>query len=601
VNVAVLDFETEAIQARPVYPPRPVGFALSLPNAPTRYYGWAHPSENNCTKEEAHEVLVDLWKGNLPVVFHNAKFDLEVAAAAFGLPVLPWHRVHDTMLLLFLDNPHASTFALKPAAEAYLNLPPSERDAVRDWLVEQGVCRSNDKGWGAHIAKAPGGLVGTYAIGDVDRTRALFDRLAAQQGAAYDRERRLLPILLQNERDGMRVDLRRLRRDTLAYTDALFFADDSLRALLGTPGLNVDSDRELADALDAGGHVTDWAFTPTGQKSVAKDALREEFFVNPDIWRLLAYRNKLTTSLTVFMRPWLATAEATGGRIHTNWNQIRQMGSGSGFAGARTGRLSSNPNFQNLPKAWKLEAPAGLPPLPLLRSYILPDVGGLFVHRDYSQQELRILAHYEDGALREAYCANPRMDVHEYVQQQIAEKRGLSLDRGRVKTLNFGMLYGMGMAKLAEALGCSVGEAQEIKAAQRAALPGIAQLEYDIKLQGKTGGGITTWGDRFYRVEEPQIVDGQQRTFEYKLLNYLIQGSAADCTKEALCRYDEAKVHGRLLCTVHDEINISVPHAHVESEMQILKDCMESVEFDVPMLTDGKTGAHWGALKGYHD
>jgi DNA polymerase-1 len=242
-----------------------------------------------------------------------------------------------------------------------------------------------------------------------------------------------------------------------------------------------------------------------------------------------------------------------------------------------------------------------LPVLPLLRGYFLPDPGALWVHRDYSQQELRILAHFEDGVLAEAYRANPHLDVHDYVRSEIKQLRGIDLDRQQTKILNFGLVYGMGMGKLAEGLGCSVDEARKVKDAQRAAIPGLGRLEMEIRQRGKTGNAIYTWGDRAYYAEEPKMIDGEMRTYEYKLLNYLIQGSAADCTKQALINYEHTREHGRLLCTVHDEINISVPHKHVQSEMKILHEAMLSVQFDVPMLSEGKTGSTWGMLKEYTD
>lgn len=100
-----------------------------------------------------------------------------------------------------------------------------------------------------------------------------------------------------------------------------------------------------------------------------------------------------------------------------------------------------------------------------------------------------------------------------------------------------------------------------------------------------------------YYAEPPRIVGNDFRSFEYRLLNYLIQGSAADVCKEALIRYDRAREHGRMLVTVHDEINISVPVAHLGSESAVLKAAMESVEFDVPMLTEGKSGPSWGEIR----
>jgi DNA polymerase I-like protein with 3'-5' exonuclease and polymerase domains len=137
-----------------------------------------------------------------------------------------------------------------------------------------------------------------------------------------------------------------------------------------------------------------------------------------------------------------------------------------------------------------------------------------------------------------------------------------------------------------------------IKAAYLAIFPELSDLQDDLKDYAAAGQPLTTWGGRQYYCEEPKFVKSRNRvcTFEYKMLNYLIQGSSADCTKEALIRYDGAKQYGKFLVSVHDEINISVPKQHVKSEMQLLREVMASVEFDVPMLSDGSTGPNWGAL-----
>src|SRR5690606_23750968 len=103
-----------------------------------------------------------------------------------------WHLIHDTHFLLFLADPHAKSFSLKPAAEKYLGMPPEEQEAVRDWVVDHGIVKKNDTKWGAFISKAPGKLVGRYADGDVIRTRKLFDLLYHEvvvergMGEAYD-------------------------------------------------------------------------------------------------------------------------------------------------------------------------------------------------------------------------------------------------------------------------------------------------------------------------------------------------------------------------------------------------------------------------------
>ena len=124
-----VDFETEKIERRPMYPPEPVGVSIKWPGKKSHYYSWGHPTDNNCTYEEAHAELTDVWESGLPILFHNAKFDLSVAYERMDMEELPWERVHDTMLLAFLFDPHARHIDLKQMAEDYLDWPPEERDA----------------------------------------------------------------------------------------------------------------------------------------------------------------------------------------------------------------------------------------------------------------------------------------------------------------------------------------------------------------------------------------------------------------------------------------------------------------------------------------
>lgn len=133
IKPITIDFETEAIQRRPDYPPKPVGFSIMAPgDRRSRYYAWGHPAGNNCTMQAARAVLLDAWKSNHELLFHNAKFDVDVAQTHLGMPALMWERCHDTLYLLFLYDPHATSLSLKPAAERLLGMPPEERDAVAD-------------------------------------------------------------------------------------------------------------------------------------------------------------------------------------------------------------------------------------------------------------------------------------------------------------------------------------------------------------------------------------------------------------------------------------------------------------------------------------
>lgn len=615
-EVIALDFETEPIYPRPHYPPKPVGFSVGGAGLTTKYYAFGHPTENNCTWEEARGVLQRIWGAAAPIVFHNAKFDTDVAETFFNLPPLDWRRVHDTMILLFLYNPHAPSFALKAAAEDTLGIPPLEKAELEDWLVGAGFCRKGAKDMGAYIYKAPGKLVGKYADGDVIRTELLFQHLypfiAGGMLEAYDRERELLPTLLLNEREGVCVDTQALNSSLEKYEKILSRVDSDLQKRLKTPDLSLDSGGEFADALERCGVVTTFPRTkpsstfPDGQRSTAKGALTADMFNDQTIAALWGYRNKIANSVRTFLRPWSVTAGFTGGRIHTNWNQVRQIGGGFGSAGARTGRLSSSPNFQNITKNWVegrdgFPHPRGYPEPPLLRKLILPDKGHVVGHRDYSQQELRILAHFADGSLLDSYNYNPAYDVHGLVQTGLREALGYEFPRDNVKRFVFQKLYGGGIPAIMGALDCSESTARAVVSALLRILPGYARLEQDVKLRGRSGGFVTTWGGRRYFVEPPTTVDGRTRTYEYKLLNYLIQGSAADCTKQAINNYNAIKKEGRLLLTVHDEINISVPAKAAKEEMALLDEAMRGVKFDVPMLTEGKIGPNWGSLEKFRE
>lgn len=631
--VTTVDFETDPIEERPDYPPKPVGVSIKRPGQKARYFAWGHYSgKNNCSQRDAANALSAVWKADT-LLFHNAKFDQDVAETHLGLKRLPWERVHDTMFLLFLQDPHAADLQLKPSSERILGLAPDERDAVGDWIWEHrkdliaefGIDRytyrqgkhvkpliGSRQRCAALVAYAPGDLAGAYANGDTERTEALFKYLwprIVDRGMeeAYDRERELLPILLDNERIGLRVDLRLLRRDIKLYTQASEGAEAWLRKRLKAPNLNLDSDEEVAEALSRLKIVADeaWTLTATGQRSVSKKNLLPSMFSDPKVASALGYRNRLQTCLKMFMVPWERQAVARGDSyISTNWNQVRGTDKGT-----RTGRPStSNPNFLNISKSWDDKDDgyvhpthiSGLPDLPLVRRYILPDDGDIFCHRDYNGQELRLLGHFEDDALMRAYQDDPRMDVHDHVRQLIEDIAGLRYHRTQVKITNFRRIYGGGAPATAGALNVSIDVAKQLLAAHGQALPGVKLLSQQITQLSKSGEPIVTWGGREYYVEEPRYDKryGREMTYEYKLLNYLIQGSAADCTKEAILRYHRhPKKTGRFLVTVYDEINVSASRSNYKHEMKILGEAMESIECDVPMLTDGKTGLNWAALK----
>lgn len=620
-DVATVDFETEAIESCPVYPPVPVGVALRLPgDRKPQYYAWGHPDGNNCTKGEAHQRLRDIWRNRskTPILCHHGHFDLDVAETHFGLPLPAWHDRHDTLFQVFLQNPHAP-LGLKPSAERVLGIKPTERDGLKAWILANvDEARRKPSTWGAYICRAPGDLVGKYAaFGDVNSTLRLHQKIYPEilkrgMGEAYDRERRLLPYLLANERVGLRVDVAALKRDIPIYEAAAKKAEAWVRKRLNAKDLNLDSNDDLAQALIKAkvAKPNDFLWThpteryPQGQMSVGKESL-DQAVNDPRIIQALGYYGRLSTCLKMFMKPWLEEARETGGTIHTTWHQVRHGYDTGGNSGARTGRIiATEPNLLNLAKDFEARADGyvhpkwlNVPNLPLVRRYVLPDKGHTFGHRDFSQQELRLLAHFEDGSLCKAYNDNPTMDSHAWLHGEIKRIMGLDIkDRTKVKTINFGDIYGLGVPGLVRKLKCSVEEAKTLKAAKKNAMPDVEKLKKDIKTVAQSGEPITTLGGRQYYPEEPTIRDGHPRDFIYKLLNYLIQGSAADMTKQAVINYHEhPKKRGRFLVTVYDEINVSMP---TKDEILTLKEVMNScVKLDVPIISDGKMGRSWGELK----
>lgn len=620
-----LDFETDAIGPRPHYPPVPVGCAIRGIGEKARYLAWGHPDKNNTTKTEATKILLRYWTSG-PVLFHNGKFDYDVGTTHLGLPELPWDAIHDTLFLIFLQNPNRKTLSLKPVAEAELGLPPNERDAVRDWLVEHGVCKAT-KGWGAFISKAPGDLVGKYAVGDVDRTYKLFQKYYKEvvvtrgMAEAYDRERELMPTLLESERIGIHLDTKSLELDTEQYIAAMERTDDWIRGRLKNKNLNVDSNEELAEAIQQAkaGDEEKWERTPSGALSTAKDVLDEALLDRP-LAGALAYRGILATCVRTFMVPWRATARESGGLIYTSWNQVAQDYHDSGARkGTRTGRLSSTPNFQNIPnnfddkpriianlasarKVKTLAAIINNYGLPSVRSYIIAPPGGVLLNRDYSQQELRILAHYENGALMQAYLEDPWLDMHVFVQKIVSELLGIQVDRKPIKNLNFGLIYGMGIGKLAKSMGLPVDQSKQIKAAHKKGFPGVKDLMDDMTTRARRGQSIRTWGGREYFCEDPiTLENGKVVEFAYKLTNTLIQGSAADNTKQAMINFARRKkeqgLKGNLLINVHDELLHDSPRDRRVVEMCALRDAMQDVKFDVPMLSTGGYGPRWTEIK----
>jgi DNA polymerase-1 len=232
-----------------------------------------------------------------------------------------------------------------------------------------------------------------------------------------------------------------------------------------------------------------------------------------------------------------------------------------------------------------------------MREYMLADRGYVWIKRDYSQQEMRILAHFTEGRLYRRYRKNPRIDAHDETRKLIKKHAHIVLERKPVKTTGFGIVYGMGVPGLAHSLGVTGGEAVNTREAYFTALPEVKELMDDCQQRGFMKLPILTWGGREYFTEPAKIIKGRMRSFEYKLLNYLIQGSGADCTKEATIRWHADAGNGQFLASLHDELDGQAPEETWQRDMKKMRLAMENIEFDVLMLSDGFVGPSWAELE----
>ncbi len=628
--VIVADFETKGIEARPKYPPKPVSLALKWPDRKEhQLMSWGHNGGgNNCTEKEARAAYKEARDSRYPMLFQNGSFDQDVAETHWEIPLLPWEKYHETMFLLFLWDPHAPSLALKESAERLLGMPPEEQDDLKAWILANvPEAKRKPSTWGAYIWMAPYKIVRPYHKGDLTRTLKLFDWLHprvvdAGMGEPYDRERRLMPILLRNARRGMRVDVAGLERDIPRLEEGLAKADGWLRKRLGD--FNFNSPTQLADALEAKGVVTEFKLTPKGFRGTGKKQLTIDRFSDKKVYQVLTYKAQMETSIGTFMRPWRELA-GDGDLIYPVWAQVRSpKGDTNDTKGARSGRIiCSKPNLLNIPKKWKKSAGLGylhpdwlkVPELPYIRTYALPEKGKQWGRRDFNQQELRLFGYYEEGPVAEGFLTDPNFDTHEIVREAVeaalveAALRE-SFDRDSAKGVVFARLYGQGLAGLMELLKLQEDEKPVAQLVQRAlndAMPSIKALDNMLKELVRTGAPIMTWGGRLYYVEPPKYVEkfGRNMSFEYKMLNYLMQGSGADVTKEVLCRYeDHPKRQEDFIVTVYDEIDINLPKSAkgARQEMAVLKECMRSVDVaPLTMESDGEVGPSWGAVAKFEE
>jgi len=611
METSTIDFETGRIDNRPQYPPKPVSAAIRWPSGEKEFLAWGHPEGNNCDIATARSKIKDAYQADR-VLFHHGAFDMDVAECHLGLK--PPKRYDDTLFQAFLLDPHAPELDLKGLAAKELDLPPEEQDNLRDWILEN-VKGAKPTKWGEHIDKAPAHIVKPYALGDVDRTYRLDKKMRPEverrgMTEAYERELKCVPITLEMERSGVRIDVKRLKKATSVFEELdrdilrriakkLRLDPKAMKSDANPKGFNLNSGAQLADAMMRAGKLDRIARTPTGKVSTKIANLRDGCN-DPLLLDLLAMRSVANKNLNSFMHPWLEQCEITGDRLLPKFNQVRGYDEGGG--GARSGRYSSSdPNLQNISanvdesknKEVLLKMQAFLKEeydyqFIGLRDFIIPDENTVMICVDYDQQELRILAHFEEGVLMRAYLENPSLDVHEFCRGLVKDLTGLDFPRKAIKTVVFGLIYGMGVDKLAIGMDSDRKTAKLVRDGILDAVPGIRRLMKDLKRLANHDKPLRTWGGREYYCEEPKYSEKFKRwmTFEYKMLNYKIQPSAADVTKQGMINVKEQVPEARIAVQVHDELVAMAPH---EKYGKRIARAMCDMKFNVPMTATAKT------------
>lgn len=586
-----LDIEgTKIIKGAPVTASKPTGVALGIPqpdgSTQRLYLAWGHPDGNNTTVAGAKAVLEKYWHEEF-LTHNGGGFDVPVLADFFDLPERDPLLTHDTLFGSYLFNPHAPSLKLKDLAENWCGMAPDEQTELNDWIMANVKECTSRKECGAYISETPVSICGPYAVGDIVRTKALWDYVlptVLEQKEAYQREQRLAPILNRIRQGGILIDHVRLAEDYAKANVKLALISDLIRQ-----HIKVGPDFELKDAtlaarlLELG--YEGFLLTPKGKTSMAKPSLEAALGADPVLRSMLKTKATLDTLTGTFMGPWLRYCKENNGRIHPSYNQVRNP---EGY-GTRTGRLSSNdPNGQNIPKDLGLDYWGD--PFPDMRSYCLPEPGQVWFCGDFKAQEPRLTAHFEGGAFMEAFQENPNLDPYMFVVDACG-----GIVRKEAKVVLLGLIYAMGVQKLADDLGCDTGRATILRNAIKAAIPDVVALDNECKKRFRMGLPIRTLGGRIYYCEPPS----NGRTWDYKALNTLIQGSAADQNKEAMI-YLEPRIiglDGRLLGTVHDEISSSIWGKDRALVTEIYSEAANALACDVPMLFDCECGPNWGAAK----
>jgi DNA polymerase-1 len=445
------------------------------------------------------------------------------------------------------------------------------------------------------FSKVPLELAVKYASEDADVTlqlhHVMWDKLSKEPGLKKvyeDIEIPLITVLAHMERNGVLIDADKLHAQTLELEDRLANVEKNIYDLSNTR-FNINSPKQLQTILFDLLKLPVLQKTPTGQPSTAESILQELALEYPLPKLIIEYRS-LSKLITTYTKKLPTQIHGKTGRIHTSYNQT----------GTATGRLSSSdPNLQNIP----VRTHEGR----RIRQAFIAPPGHKIISADYSQIELRIMAHIsEDKNLLHAFANN--LDIH---QATAAEIHGISLEqvtseeRRNAKAINFGLIYGMSAFGLSKQLGIGREAAQIYIDRYFARYPGVKYYMENTRLSAADKGFVETlWGRRLYLPDIHSSQMMRKKAAERAAINGPLQGTAADIIKRAMISLDHflqtENIDAKMIMQVHDELVFEVADHEIEQMQEVVRlHMMNAASLKVPLLVSMGVGDNWDAASGH--
>lgn len=565
-------FDTETAGLNPLED-RLVGMSFAV----EEHEAWYVPvRKENC--QSVLELFKPFFENEAIVkVGQNIKFDLLVLKAN-SIDVRG--KLFDTMIAHYLIEPelrHNMTYL----SETYLGYTPVE---IEELIGKKGVKQDT-------MDKVELEKIAEYAAEDADVTLQLKNKLLpilVEQGLLNlfeTVEMPLVPVLADMEFTGVRVDARALKEYAGVLLKDLIVLDEEIKVMAGVQALNINSPKQLGEVLFEKLKITDVTKkTKTKQYSTSEETLQQLRDKHPIVDKILEYRG-IKKLLSTYVEALPALISSRDGKIHTSYNQTVTA----------TGRLSSNnPNLQNIP----IRDERGKE---IRRAFIASDDNHLILSADYSQIELRLMAHFSnDPAMVEAFTQNA--DIHAATAAKVyhvALNEVTREQRSRAKTANFGIIYGISAFGLSQRLNIPRSEAKELIDGYFATYPLVKQYMDDVIARGRADGYVSTIFGRKRYLRNINSGNAITRGLdERNAINAPLQGSAADIIKLAMIAiHKEMTSRGlksKMTLQVHDELVFDVVKSELDEVKHLVVSLMEQAAvLAVPLIAEAGVGDSW--------